>query len=177
MYIISRCLLGDNCKYDGGNNLCEALVEFCKTHDYVAVCPEVAGGLPVPRKQDEIVVDDDGSWKLSSEDGEDFSEAFDYGARLSVASVLVEAGNRQEHRGIIEGAILRANSPSCGAGAIYDGSFTGTLTGGNGVFVDKLIDACLEERNNPYIADENRLFSNSFEICTQDNFAKVFGDK
>ena len=91
--------------------------------------------------------------------------------------MLVEAGNRIDRKGIIEGAVLKANSPSCGTGVVYDGTFTGTLTKGFGVFADKLIDACLEERNNPDISDENRLFSDSFKVCDENSFSRVFGDK
>lgn len=49
MFIISKCLLGENCKYDGGNNRNEEVIEFCKTHEYIAVCPETSGKLPCPR--------------------------------------------------------------------------------------------------------------------------------
>ena len=182
MYIISRCLLGFNCKYDGGNNLREDIAEFFRTHDCVAICPETAAGLESPRVPAEITgvrVTEDGKdvFTVTNRNGDDVSEAFDYGARLSLASVLVEAGNRTEHKGIIEGAILKANSPSCGTGIVYDGTFTGTQTRGFGVFADKLIDACLEERNNPDLGDDNRLFADSFKVCDENSFARVFGDR
>ena len=180
MYIISRCLLGFNCKYDGGNNRNDDIVEFFRTHDCVTVCPETAAGLESPRTPSEITgvrVTEDGKdvFTVTSKTGDDMSEAFDYGARLSLASVLVEAGNRVERKGIIEGAILKANSPSCGSGVIYDGTFSGKLTGGNGMFTDKLIDACLEERANPDIEAENRVFADDFRICDENHFMKVFG--
>lgn len=182
MYIISRCLLGFNCKYDGGNNKRDDIVEFFRTHDCVTVCPETAAGLESPRTPSEIAgvrVTEDGKdvFSVKSKTGDDMSELFDYGARLSLASVLVEAGNRIERKGIIEGAILKANSPSCGTGVVYDGTFTGTLTKGFGVFADKLIDACLEERSNPDISDENRLFADDFKVCDENSFARVFRDK
>ena len=181
MYIISRCLLGFNCKYNGGNNRNEELIEFCRTHDYVTVCPETAAGLESPRVPAEIsdveVIDGKTRFTVINKDGEDVSEAFDYGARLSLASVMCEAGSRVEHKGIIEGAILKSNSPSCGTGIVYDGTFTGTLTRGLGVFADKLIDACMEERDNPYISEENRVFSDSFKVCDENNFERVFGGK
>lgn len=176
MYIISRCLLGHECKYNGGSNRNEELIEFCKNHDYITVCPEEAGGLPTPRQPAEIVYDDEGS-RVQMKTGEDVTAEFEYGASLSVASVLTEAGFRPDHRGIIEGAILKANSPSCGAGAIYDGTFTGTLTGGNGVFADRLIEAVLAERNDEFRSDGNRLFADTFKITNEDNFIRVFGDK
>ena len=181
MYIISRCLLGHDCKYDGGNNRNEELIEFCRTHDYVTVCPETAAGLEAPRDPAEItgVELEEGKARFTvlSKSGQDMSEAFDYGARLSLASVLVEAGNRVERKGIIEGAILKANSPSCGTGVVYDGTFSGTLTKGFGIFADKLVDACLEERNDPDIADENRLFAADFKLCDENNFGRVFGSR
>ena len=182
MYIISRCLLGFNCKYDGGNNKRDDIVEFFRTHDCVTVCPETAAGLESPRTPSEITgvrVTEDGKdvFSVKSKTGDDMSELFDYGARLSLASVLVEAGNRIERKGIIEGAILKANSPSCGTGVVYDGTFTGTLTKGFGVFADKLIDACLEERSNQDISDENRLFADDFKVCDENSFARVFGNK
>ena len=179
MFIVSRCLLGFNCKYDGGNNKCDELIEFCRTHDYVTVCPETAAGLPAPRFPAEItaveMIDEKCQFTVMSNDGKDMSEAFDYGARLSLASILTEAGSRKDRKGIIEGAILKANSPSCGTGIVYDGSFTGTLTKGFGVFADKLIDACLEERSNPHISDDNRLFADTFRVCDENNFSRVFG--
>ena len=146
MFIVSRCLLGFNCKYDGGNNKCDELIEFCRTHDYVTVCPETAAGLPAPRFPAEItaveMIDEKCQFTVMSNDGKDMSEAFDYGARLSLASVLTEAGSRKDR---------------------------------NGVFADKLIDACLEERSNPHISDDNRLFADTFRVCDENNFSRVFG--
>ena len=60
---------------------------------------------------------------------------------------------------------------------MYDGTFSGTLSKGFGVFADKLIDACLEERSDPYISDENRLFADTFRVCDEKNFIRVFGNK
>ncbi len=177
MYIISRCLLGYDCKYDGGDNKNEDIVEFAKNHDYVTVCPEVAAGLSVPRVPAEILIDDEGYWKVVNKEGKNLTAAFEYGAKLSVASVTVEAGNRIPHKGIIEGAILKANSPSCGAGTIYDGTFSHKKIGGNGVFTDALVEAVMSERNNEYLDDENRVFADTFKICTEENFKKTFGDK
>ena len=173
MYIVSRCLLGHKCKYDGGDNRNEDIIEFCGIHDYVTVCPETAAGLPSPRVPAEQTFGSDGCLKVIDRNGEDVTDIFDYGARLSLASVMVEAGSRACRCGIIEGAILKANSPSCGAGAVYDGTFTHTLRGGNGIFTDMLIEACLKERDNLFIPDDNRLFSDSFRIYNEDNFHKI----
>lgn len=175
MYIVSRCLLGFDCKYDGGSNRNEEVTEFCRTHDYVTVCPETAAGLESPRLPAEIVPVDDEYFKVRDSSGSDLTRAFDEGAQLSLNSVLVEYGSRKRGTCKIEGAILKANSPSCGSGTVYDGSFSGRLTGGNGLFTDKLIDACLEERADPNKAEEDRIFADSFKICDENHFMKVFG--
>ena len=174
MYIVSRCLLGCNCKYNGGNNRNEDVIEFCRTHDYITVCPETAAGLPAPRQPAEIVPVEDGYFKVLDREGNDLTRAFDYGAELSLQSALVEHGSRVRGTCRIEGAILKANSPSCGAGTVYDGTFTGTLTGGNGLFTDKLIDTCLRERENGFIEEDSRVFADSFRICDENHFSKVF---
>lgn len=130
MYIVSACLLGQNCKYNGGNNRNEDVVEFCRTHKYVTVCPESAGRLPSPRPPAEKV----GS-KIMDKNRNDLTEAFIRGAEISLKSCMEMARLSGEE---IEGAILKANSPSCGVGHIYDGTFSGTLTEGNGVFAGML---------------------------------------
>ena len=182
MIMVSACLLGENCKYNGGNNRNEDLIEFCRTHDYVTICPETAAGLETPRVPSEItnVTAEAGGkmrYTVVSRDGKDLSELFDYGARLSLASVLVEAGNRINRKGIIEGAILKANSPSCGTGTVYDGTFTGTLTKGYGVFADRLLDEVVREIFDEYTSEENKLFSENFKVCDENNFKRVFGDR
>ena len=130
MYIVSACLLGQNCKYNGGNNRNEDMVEFCKNHRYVTVCPKSAGRLPSPRPPAEKV----GS-RILDKNGNDLTEAFIRGADISLKSCMEMARLSGEE---IEGAILKANSPSCGVGHIYDGTFSGTLTEGNGVFAGML---------------------------------------
>lgn len=130
MYIVSACLLGQNCKYNGGNNLNEEVVEFCKNHKYITVCPESAGKLPTPRPPAEKVGD-----RIVDKDGKDVTDAFLRGADISLKSCMEMARISGEE---IEGAILKANSPSCGVGQIYDGTFSGTLTEGDGVFAGML---------------------------------------
>lgn len=133
MYVISRCLLGVNCKYNGGNNLRQDVVEFIKGHEYVTICPECTGGLTSPREPAELFACQSG-FKVIDRAGKDVTEAFVRGADLSMQEVL-----KQEEAGhVIEGAILKANSPSCGYGQIYDGTFSSTLIPGNGVFADML---------------------------------------
>ena len=130
MYIISSCLLGHNCKYNGGNNRNEAVIAFCEKKKYIVVCPESAGKLPCPRppaeRQDGRIIDKEGS---------DVTEAFEKGAEQSLKLCLTASELKGEP---LEGAILKANSPSCGCGRIYDGTFTGVLKEGDGVFTAKL---------------------------------------
>lgn len=136
MFIVSGCLLGHNCKYNGGNNRNENVIEFCKTHRYIAVCPERAGNLPCPRPPAEKVGN-----RVLNKKGEDVTEEFLKGAGISLRICLNMARMTGEK---IEGAILKANSPSCGKGTIYDGTFSGTLTEGNGVFASMAMGEGIE---------------------------------
>jgi arginyl-tRNA synthetase len=130
MYIISACLLGRNCKYNGGNNRNEEVISFAEKHSIVEVCPETAGGLRSPRCPAERT----GS-RVISRDGRDLTGAFERGAQICLehARRAAEASGEQ-----IEGAVLKANSPSCGCGHIYDGTFTGRKIPGYGCFAEKL---------------------------------------
>lgn len=121
---VSACLLGENCKYNGGNNYHEKLAEFLKGHTVIGVCPEVLGGLPTPRKPSEIV---DGV--VRHKDGTNVDHEFHKGAEL--AFEIVKKNNA-------ELVILQSRSPSCGVGTIYDGTFSKTLIPGDGVFVKML---------------------------------------
>lgn len=137
MYVISSCLLGHNCKYNGGNNRCQEVIDFCEKKKYVEACPERAGGLPCPRPPAER----QGS-RIVDKEGNDVTEAFEKGAALSLGTcrMAADCSDGSGHGGqTLEGAILKANSPSCGCGRIYDGTFTGTLTEGNGVFAEMLL--------------------------------------
>ena len=127
--VISACLLGVRCRYDGGDSRNEAAIKHKETDELIPVCPEEAGGLLTPRPPAEIVGGDgndvlDGKAKIMTVDGTDVTEAYLKGAHhaLQVA---------QSHRATQ--VILKARSPSCGCGDIYDGTFSGTLTAGDGV--------------------------------------------
>ena len=128
MYIVSACLLGENVKYNGGNNLTGPVVEFLKDKEYITVCPETAGGLPIPRVPSERLKD-----RVIARDGRDVTEAFRSGARRCFDEVLKRVDLKD-----VEGAILKAKSPSCGSGTIYDGSFSGVTVPGDGVFTELL---------------------------------------
>ena len=119
--LISACLVGENCKYNGGNNAlpAESLAALRARFVLVPVCPEVLGGLPTPRVPSERRGD-----RVVNRAGEDVTEAFRRGAEAALAIARREGCRR---------ALLKSNSPSCGSGQFYDGSFSGTLTAGDGV--------------------------------------------
>ena len=125
--VVSACLLGENCKYSGGNNRSEAVLAFLRGHEVLPVCPEVLGGLPTPRTPAEIV---DGT--VTTKDGRNVDAAFRRGAALALAQA--------EERGA-ELAILQPRSPSCGAREVYDGTFSGRKVRGQGVFARLLMDS------------------------------------
>ncbi len=118
--LVSACLLGENCKYNGGNNYSEKVSEYIKGHEVISVCPELLGGLMTPRESAEMV---DGRVQLK--DGTSVDEAFRKGAGLALWIAKEQK---------IDLAILQSRSPSCGVNQIYDGSFTGRLVNGQGVF-------------------------------------------
>ena len=128
MYIVSACLLGENVKYSGGNNFTEAVVEFLKDKEFIPVCPEVLGGLTIPREPCERLGD-----RVINKSGADVTEAFHEGAGRCLENVLEKVS-----LGDIEGAILKARSPSCGSEVIYDGTFSGAKIQGDGVFTELL---------------------------------------
>lgn len=128
--MVSACLLGENCKYSGGNNLSEELVRSLKDMEVIPVCPEVMGGLPIPRKPGEIV---DGV--VRNEDGTLVDAEYRRGAELA----LELAKNKD-----IKVAVLQSRSPSCGVGIIYDGTFSGVLIEGMGVAAGLLAENGIE---------------------------------
>lgn len=121
--IISACLLGENVKYNGQNNLIRSplLEQWMEEGLLVPLCPEVLGGLSVPRPVCEMV---QGTHTVISKEGEDVTAAFDRGAH--------EALKMAQSEGVVM-AILKARSPSCGTGLIYDGTFSGVLIEGSGI--------------------------------------------
>ena len=117
---VSACLLGENCKYNGGNNFSEKVREFIRGHDVIPVCPEVLGGLSTPRNPAEIV-----NGVVKTKDGMSVDDEFRMGAGKALDIVL-------ENR--VDLVILQSRSPSCGVNEVYDGSFSGVLVPGQGVF-------------------------------------------
>lgn len=122
MIIVSACLAGLHCRYDGAGKPCENVIRLVEEGQAIPVCPEQLGGLPTPRAPAELIGD-----KVMRKDGIDVTEEFHRGAReaLQLARLV---GARS--------AILKARSPSCGWGKIYDGSFSGRLIDGNGIFAE-----------------------------------------
>ena len=116
--MVSACLLGYNVKYDGNNNLDDKLINFLKDFEVISICPEVMGGLPIPRIPSEIL-----DQKVINQNEKDVTKEFLMGA----SKVLALA--RKEN---IKIAILKDGSPSCGSSYIYDGTFTHTKINGMG---------------------------------------------
>ncbi|MBQ7669860.1 MAG: DUF523 domain-containing protein [Clostridia bacterium] len=120
----SACLLGENCKYNGKNNYSEKLAAFLEGHEAVGVCPEVLGGLPTPREPSEIV-----NGIVKHPDGVSVDEEFRRGAEAAL-EIVAESG--------AELVILQSRSPSCGVRSVYDGTFSGNVVPGEGVFAKLL---------------------------------------
>ena len=123
--IISACLLGEPCRYDGKSVNKIDISRILEKYDIVPICPEIYGGLPTPRTPSERSGD-----RVVMKDGRDVTDNFNRGA-LSALNIARLCGARK--------ALLKAKSPSCGKGEIYDGSFSGKLTAGNGVAAEMLI--------------------------------------
>ncbi|MBQ3650960.1 MAG: DUF523 domain-containing protein [Clostridia bacterium] len=119
MMIVSACLAGFPCRYDGKARPCAQVVELVRAGKAIPVCPEQLGGLPTPRTSCEIR-----EGRVVDAEGYDRTEAFRRGAR-AVLQIAQTYGATE--------ALLQSRSPSCGSGWIYDGSFTKTLTAGDGV--------------------------------------------
>ena len=133
--LVSACLLGEKVRYDGSDKQNDFVLSLKKNHTLIPVCPESLGGLEIPRLPSEIVND-----KVLRKDGLDLSVNF-----ISGAMKAYETADKLE----IDFAILKSKSPSCGYKEIYDGSFSGKLKDGNGIFTEILL------KNNIRIFTEN----------------------
>lgn len=124
--LISACLLGEPCRYDGASKPLQGrqLEALLQNHTLIPVCPEQLGGLPTPRTPSERR-----GTCVVMRDGTDVTAEYERGAAI-VCALARRTG--------AEAALLKARSPSCGSGAIYDGTFTGTLTPGDGVTAEAL---------------------------------------
>jgi uncharacterized protein YbbK (DUF523 family) len=117
--LVSACLLGEACRYDGKSKPCPAVLALSGNYRLIPVCPEVMGDLPTPRTPSEIVGD-----RVLMRDGKDVTENYRKGAEKALKIAQTHGCTH---------AILKERSPSCGCGKIYDGSFTGTLIDGFGI--------------------------------------------
>ncbi len=124
--LVSACLLGMFCRYDGKCKTNEKVIALSEKYDLITVCPESDGGLPTPRIPSERVGE-----LVLMRDGRDVTENYKNGALLACKKCRDNS---------IDTAILKARSPSCGKGKIYDGTFSGKLTDRNGVAAEMLMD-------------------------------------
>lgn len=145
MMIISACLCGCDCKYNGKNNKNESCVELLKRGKAVLVCPEQLGGMTTPRVPSEIIKND-GKISVISKEGKDVSKEFKKGAKeaLKIAK-LVDA----------KVAILKNGSPSCGSKYIYDGTFSNNKIEGKGItaklFMENGIEVFSEDEAHKFL--------------------------
>ncbi len=142
--LVSACLLGTPCRYDGKSKPVENVIKLSKRYELIPVCPEVAGGLHTPRVAAERV-----SCRVVTKDGKDVTAEYQKGAEFALELA-------KKHGCTV--AVLKEKSPSCGKGKIYDGTHSKTLTDGNGtaaellmqngvqVFGESEIDALLTEK-------------------------------
>lgn len=138
--LVSSCLLGKNCKYNGGNNNNENVKKLSNEYNIIEICPEVMGGLSTPRYPSEIINN-----KVINKIGLDVTEQFTTGANISLEIAI---------KNKVKYAILKENSPSCGFGTIYDGTFSNNKIKGNGVTAELL-------------------YKNGIVILNENNFEKI----
>lgn len=117
--LVSSCLLGLNCRYDGGNNYSKEVEEFLKNYEVIPICPEIMGGLPTPRTPSERQAD-----RVINKEWKDVTEQYEKGARECL--FLAQKYD-------VKKALLKLRSPSCGSKEIYDGTFSHTIIEGDGV--------------------------------------------
>lgn len=125
--LVSSCVMGKNCKYNGGNNYNPKVMEFLRDKDVIEICPELLANLPIPRPSAELV---DGV--VMNINGENVDKEYRHAVEISMKEI--------EHMDI-DLAILQSRSPTCGVNQVYDGSFTGKLVKGQGLFAQALIKA------------------------------------
>lgn len=128
--LVSACLLGVNCKYNGGNNSSDKVDEFLKEYEIIPICPEIMGGLPTPR----VAAEQKGD-KVITQDGKDVTKQYRKGA-----DECLFLAKKYD----VKKALLKLRSPSCGYGQVYDGSFSHTLINKNGVTAELLLKNGIE---------------------------------
>ena len=124
--LVSACLLGAKCRYDGRDNRLDQAARLLELHTCVPVCPEQLGGLSTPRVPAERRGD-----RVIDQEGKDVTAAFQRGAEETVRLARLCG---------CQAALLKEQSPSCGCGRIYDGTFTKRLTAGDGLTAQRLME-------------------------------------
>ncbi|WP_026895100.1 DUF523 domain-containing protein [Clostridiisalibacter paucivorans] len=148
MLLVSACLAGVNCRYDGDNNFNKDIANLVKDGKAILICPEQMGGLTTPRMPCEIIIDDQGNRKVVDKNGRDVTQNFIKGAKEALN--IAKRVNAKK-------AILKSRSPSCGAFQIYDGTFGGKIINGTGITAE--------------------LFSkHGIEIFTEENYKCAFDE-
>ena len=137
MKIVSACLAGINCNYKGEARPCQKVIELVKQGKAILVCSEQLGGLTTPR-----IPAEQRDNKIFTKDGKDVTTQFEKGAEEALE--IAKLANCDE-------AILKAKSPSCGSGKVYDGTFSGKLINGDGVFAKIL------KKNNIKVFTEDEI--------------------
>lgn len=122
--LVSACILGDNCKYNGKSNRNQFAIDLMKYHEIIPICPEILAGMPTPRPCAEIV-----NGVVMDENGNDVHA--EYISAVEMALSKIENLD-------IDLAVLQSRSPTCGVNQIYDGSFSGNLKTGMGLFAQAL---------------------------------------
>lgn len=158
MILVSSCLAGLEVRYDGDHNLIDSIKKLVEEKKAVTICPEVTGGLPVPREPAEIIEGDgndvlDGKAKVCTKSGKDVTEYFLKGAYETLKKA------KEVNASVV---VLKENSPSCGSNKIYNGEFNGTKIDGSGV------TAALLRRNGIKVISENEFFD--YMKGTEDKF-------
>lgn len=125
--LVSSCILGRNCKYNGGNNLNSNVIKFLKDKEVVEICPELLANMPIPRPSAELV-----KGIVTDIYGNNVDDSYQHASQLALEKIKdIE----------IDLVILQSRSPTCGVNQIYDGSFTNKLIEGQGLFAKALIQA------------------------------------
>lgn len=138
MIIVSACLAGLHCRYDGAEKPYAEVIRLVAEGKAIPVCPEQLGGLPTPRQPSEI-----NGGQVIRKDGVDVTAEFQQGAREALKLAQLVGAKT---------AILKAKSPSCGSGKIYDGSFSGTLIAGDGILAQMYKENGIEVKTEEEIA-------------------------
>ena len=125
--VVSACLLGENCKYNGGNNYSKEVAQFVSGWEVIPVCPERLAGLGIPRTPIEIR-----EGRVISRDGKDVTAVLNEAVEQILAQLSAED---------VQCVVLKSRSPTCGVKQVHDGTFTGTLVDGMGVLAKALTDA------------------------------------